>query len=91
MIMDDRMEKPKAFQEIKHDHRGKSTRLQEKRCERCRYDTAEESLTAFIEEHKDTDKTTDNSTGAKRTYTFKSLVVHRGSFDDVMGWTILWS
>lgn len=84
--------KSKAFEEMKHNHDKEPTRLESKQCERCRYDTAEESLTEKIKSLKDTETTKlfDRDGLPKGTAKFQNLHVLRGRFDDVMGWTISW-
>ena len=88
LVIDSMMDKPKAFQEIKHSHDGKPTRLESKQCDRCHFDIAEQSLIDKIKQLKPTDKTKDK---AGKVYTFKEIRVHRGRFDDCVAWDIIWS
>lgn len=84
--------KPKAFEEIKHNHDDGSTPLQMKLCERCHFDIAEKSLVDHIKKHTDTEKTKGPKaeTGIMIDFTFSKLFVHRGKFDDVIGWSTTW-
>lgn len=82
-ITDPRSDRPKAYQEIKHEHEGKPTRLQEKKCQRCHFDVAENSLVDYIKNHTGLEKTDGK--------VFSKLKVVRGSLDDCIGWITLWS
>lgn len=85
--------KSKAFEELTHSHEGKPTRLQEKQCERCRYDVREVSLLEFIKTHSDKDTHKDKMTPTSLTvvHNFVELKVFRGSLDDCIGWSTKWS
>jgi len=84
--------KPKAFEEIEHIHKKTPTRLQSKQCDRCKFDLRELSMEAKKEELETNTKTNmikkDGSTVVK---TIKNMKVHRGGFDDVIGWSLEWS
>jgi len=85
--------KPKAYQEIKHSHQDNPTRLQEKTCDRCKYDKTEKSLQEHIKNHTGKEKTKAVKPGSAtilKDYTFSQMKVHRGRFDDVIGWTTNW-
>lgn len=91
-IIDSMSGKPKAFEEIKHEHVKAPTRLQSLQCERCRYDRAEESLLEKIDSLKDDEVTKlfDSKGVPKGIAKFQNLHVLRGRLDDVIGWTISW-
>jgi len=80
--------KPKAYEEIKHQHTGEPTRLEGKTCQRCHYDVAEQSFVDYVKKHDDSETTTQR----KSTHVFKFLdiTVHRGRFDDVVAWDVQW-
>lgn len=94
-ITDSRFGKPKAFTEIKHMHEGKPTRLESKRCVRCHYDVAEQSLVDYIKDHDITEKIKGGQVGIQinqlKTHTFSKMIVHRGSLDDCIAWDVIWS
>ena len=90
-VIDSMSAKPKAFEDIKHNHDVNPSKLQRVECQRCHYDIAEQSLKDKIKSIKDGDKTKfPNLNGVITTYTFKELVVHRGRYDDCISWDILW-
>ena len=86
-------QKPKAFEDIKHDHDKNPTRLQEKTCQRCKFDTAEKSLVQHIKNHSLNDKIKAPRIGTKLLVdvTFVKMIVVRGHLDDCIGWTKSWS
>jgi len=90
-IIDSMKGKPKAFQEIKHDHDGDGTPLEIKKCQRCHFDIAEKSLVDEIKLLKPDAKTTFKPlSGPSVTMAFVNLKVHRGRFDDCIGWSYTW-
>jgi len=71
-ITDSMVGKPKAFEEIQHNHSTEPTALQMKKCERCHYDVAENSIPK--KEFK------------QRNKTITKITIFRGSLDDCIGW-----
>jgi len=89
MITDERQGQPKAFELMQHEnHKENPNRLEVKLCQRCRFDTAEKSLTDKIKELTPNSEIKDNK---NKILKIKSLAVKRGNLDDCMGWRILWS
>jgi len=80
----------KAYEEIKHTHKDKPTRLESKQCQRCRFDTAEQSLTDHLKNHSGKYKTRKVEGGPIIEVDLVELEVVRGSFDDCIGWTCSW-
>lgn len=79
-------EKSKAYEEIKHQHEGKPTRLESKQCQRCKFDVAELSMVDFIKNLNVTKPFVDPD----GSHTFVKMVVHRGHLDDCVSWDTLW-
>ncbi len=91
-IKDSMKEKEKGFESISHLHSENANRLETIKCDRCKYDRAEQSLKDKIASLTNSSKTsfTNPSTGATGTKTLKELRVIRGKFDDVIGWSMIW-
>jgi len=84
MILDKKPETPKYLR-IKHDENDID-------CLHCKIKKANDSLDEKIKSLGPTTKTTMiDASGAKSLATIKSLQVHRGRYDDVIGWSIQWS
>jgi len=60
-------------------------------CEHCQYKEREDWLKDHLQKRKDTDtKTSKDENGVEKTITFKSITVHRGKYDDVIGVSTEW-
>jgi len=82
-IKDDRALKPKAYEDIDHNHGPNPTRLQSVKCQRCKFNSTEAWLQNYI-------RTTDNDATNSNNKLLSHVQVMRGKFDDVMGVGISW-
>jgi len=85
-IDDKFVDKPKIYQKIKHDEDALI-------CEHCKYNEREDWLENFITETDYSNATVKfkSKTGVTIIQKFKSLRVHRGKFNDVIGVFEQWS
>ncbi len=91
-LQDPMKDQPKAYEGIDHNHTDNPTLIETKKCDRCKFDTAEQSLTDKMKAFSDTTKTKfKDANGVEKEATIKKLIVKRGKFDDCQGWVMLWS
>lgn len=90
-LIDERFGKEHAFEEIPHNHK-KNTRLSMENCERCRYNKTEVECENLIDSLDGNEQTTtrlpNGSAGPDRSLT--KLFIHRGKYDDVIGYSWSW-
>jgi len=90
-LVDDRFGKEHAFEEMKHNHKT-NNRWTMKNCERCMYNQREIECENLIDSLDGNEETVfQEGTTPPVDVPLSKLVVYRGRYDDVIGFSWSWS